>query len=126
MPETKLDNWKSVWNAQVSNSTPVFVNIELRPDAGDIQICWLNFDALAQGNAYKPTKEPINYRDPAGIELTTSRLRQLRQLPVDQHVRVTPLKLRLKTQLQWHARGCTGQLTTRLECTGVNFNTCVC
>ena len=64
--------------------------------------------------------------DPAGIELTTSRLRQLRQLPVVQHVRFTPLKLRQKTQLQWHARGCTGQLTTRLECTGVNFNTCVC
>ena len=63
--------------------------------------------------------------DPAGIELTTSRLRQLRQLPVVQHVRFTPLKSRLKTQLQWHAGGCTGQLTTRLECTGVNFNTCV-
>ena len=26
-----------------------------------------NFDALAQGNAYKPTKEPINYRGPGGI-----------------------------------------------------------
>ena len=55
--------------------------------------------------------------DPAGIELTTSRLRQLRQLPVVQHVRFTPLKSRQKTQLQWHARGCTGQLTTHLECT---------
>ena len=32
----------------------------------------------------------------------------------------------LKTQFQWHALGCTGQLTTRLECTGGNFNTCVC
>ena len=32
--------------------------------------------------------------DPAGIELTTSRLRQLRQLPVVQHVRFTPLKSR--------------------------------
>ena len=31
-----------------------------------------------------------------GIELTTSRLRQLRQLPVVQHVRFTPLKLRQK------------------------------
>ena len=29
-----------------------------------IYICWFNFDALAQGNAYKPTKEPINYRGP--------------------------------------------------------------
>ena len=32
----------------------------------DIYICWFNFDALAQGNAYKPTKEPINYRGPGG------------------------------------------------------------
>ena len=31
-----------------------------------IHICWFNFDALAQGNAYKPTKEPINYRGPDG------------------------------------------------------------
>ena len=29
-------------------------------------ICWFNFDALAQGNAYIPTKEPINYRGPGG------------------------------------------------------------
>ena len=29
-------------------------------------ICWFDFDALAQGNAYKPTKEPINYRGPGG------------------------------------------------------------
>ena len=31
-----------------------------------IYICWFNFDALAQGNAYKPTKEPTNYRGPGG------------------------------------------------------------
>ena len=31
-----------------------------------MHICWFNFDALAQGNAYKPTKEPINYRGPGG------------------------------------------------------------
>ena len=31
-----------------------------------IHICWFNFDALAQGIAYKPTKEPINYRGPGG------------------------------------------------------------
>ena len=42
------------------------VNFELRPGAGDIHFCWFNFDALAQGNAYKPTKEPINYRGPGG------------------------------------------------------------
>ena len=50
----------------VSIPTPVCVNFELRPGAGDIHICWFNFDALAQGNAYKPTKEPINYRGPGG------------------------------------------------------------
>ena len=31
-----------------------------------LYICWFNFDALVQGNAYKPTKEPINYRGPGG------------------------------------------------------------
>ena len=31
-----------------------------------IHIRWFNFDALAQGNAYKPTKEPINYHGPSG------------------------------------------------------------
>ena len=59
--------------------------------------------------------------DKAGFELTTSRLRQLRQLPVVQHVRFTPLKSRQKTQLQWRARGCTGQLTACLECTWCQF-----
>ena len=66
MPEAALDNWQPVWNAQVSISTPVCVSFELRPGAGDIHICWFNFDALAQGNAYKPTKERINYRGPGG------------------------------------------------------------
>ena len=175
----------------------------------DYYICWFNFDALAQGNAYKPTKEPINYHGPgggrthdlqteatpsaascparslhateivskntipmtcprlhwttdnpsgihrcqfqhmcvfvlncalalaicifvglilmlwhrethinpqrnrliivhpAGIELTASRLMQLRQLPVVQHDRFTPLKLCQKTQFQWHVGGFT-------------------
>ena len=50
----------------MSNSTPVCVNFELRPGAGDICICWFNFDALAQGNAYQTTKESINYRGPGG------------------------------------------------------------
>ena len=31
MPEAALDNWQPVWNAQVSISTPVCVNFELRP-----------------------------------------------------------------------------------------------
>ena len=66
MPEAALDNWQPVWNARVSISTRVCVNLELRPGAGDIHICWFNFDALAQGSAYKPTKEPINYRGSGG------------------------------------------------------------
>ena len=31
-----------------------------------IHIWCFKFDALAQGNAYKPTEEPINYRGPGG------------------------------------------------------------
>ena len=27
---------------------------------------WFDFDALVQGNAYKPTKEPTNYHGPGG------------------------------------------------------------
>ena len=33
-------------------------------DSTYVCICWFNFDALAQGNAYKPTKERKNYRGP--------------------------------------------------------------
>ena len=66
MPEAALDNWQPVGNAQVSISKPVSVNFELSPGAGDIHICWFNFDALAQGNVYKRTKEPINSRGPDG------------------------------------------------------------
>ena len=62
MPEAALDNWQPVWNAKVSISTPVCFNFELA-----IYIfVWFDFDALAQGNAYKPTKEPINYHGPCG------------------------------------------------------------
>ena len=39
MPEAALDNWQPIWNAQVLISTPVYVNFELRPGAGDIRIC---------------------------------------------------------------------------------------
>ena len=60
IPESTLDNRQPVWNAQVSISTPVCVNFELPP--GGIH----NFDVLAQGNVYKPSKEPINYRGPCG------------------------------------------------------------
>ena len=59
--------------------------------------------------------------DPAGIGLTTSRLKQHRQLPVVHYVRSMPLKLCQKTQSHCQARCCTGQLTTRLDCADVNF-----
>ena len=31
-----------------------------------LYLCWFNLYALAQGNACKPVKEPINYRGPSG------------------------------------------------------------
>ena len=49
MPVAALDNGQPVWNAQVSISTPVCVNFELRPGAGDIHICWFNFDVSGTG-----------------------------------------------------------------------------
>ena len=52
MPKAALGNWQPVWNAQVSISTPVCVNFEVSPGAGNTHIYWFNFDALAQGNAY--------------------------------------------------------------------------
>ena len=125
MPEAALDNWQPVWNAQVSILTPVCFDFELRPGAGDIHICWFNFDALAQGDTYKPTKEPINYRRPGGDRThdpQTEATPPAASCPA-RTLHVT--EIASKTQLQWHARGCTLQLTTRLECTGVNFNTCL-
>ena len=79
-PGVALDDWQPLWNAEVSISTPVHVNYELCPGAGDIHFCWFNFDSMAQEFAYKPTKEPMNYRGTVGIELTTSRLMQHGQL----------------------------------------------
>ena len=64
--------------------------------------------------------------DPAGIELTASRLRQHRQLPVVQHDRFMPLKLCQKHNPNDMPGGCIGQLTTRLECKGFNLNTRGC
>ena len=66
MPEAALGNWQPVWNGQVSISTPVCVNFELRPGFGDIHICWFNCLCSGMGNAHKPTKEPINHRGPSG------------------------------------------------------------
>ena len=82
------------------------------------------FYALTQGNAYKPTKEPIDKLS------CTQRVSNSR--PPDWsntascHLSSTFASCHWncvkKTQSQWHVQGCTGQLTTRLECTGVNFN----
>ena len=105
----------------VSISTPVCVNFELRPGAGDIHICWFDFDALAQGNAYKPTKEPINYRGPGGDrthDLQTEATPPAASCPART---LHATEIAPKTQLQWRARGCTGQLPTCLECTWCQF-----
>ena len=48
MPEAALDNSQPVWNAQVSISTPVCVNFELHPGAGDIHIWWFDFDGTGK------------------------------------------------------------------------------
>ena len=52
-----------------------------------IYICWLNFDGLAQGNAYKPTKEPMNIygygtRASATIMITLFSQHIIRSLPM--------------------------------------------
>ena len=49
-PETALDKWQPIWNAQVSISPPVGVDFELHPVVGHISICWLNFEALRQSS----------------------------------------------------------------------------
>ena len=54
-------------------------------------IWWFNFDALAQGNAYKHTKEPINYRGSIWDRTHYPWLRQHCQLTVVQHIRFMPL-----------------------------------
>ena len=42
------------------------VSMKHNTHAAWYHIYWFNFDALAQGNAYKPTKEPTNYHGPGG------------------------------------------------------------
>ena len=111
----------------VSISTPVCVNFELRPGAGNIHICWFNFDALAQGNVYKPTKEPINYRGPGGDrthDLQTEATPPAASCPARtlHATEIAPKKCNSNDvpvaaldnwQPVWNAHG-------------VNFNTCVC
>ena len=85
--------------------------------------CWFNFDALAQRNAYKPTKEPVGYHGPSGDRI------QLLQTEATPPAASCPARsfhateIVSKTQFQWHVRGGTGQLISRFEFTSVNFNT---
>ena len=60
----------------------------------------------------------------AGIERAIARLSQHRRCQLS-GTSVSCQKAVSKTQSQWHDQGDTGQLTNRLKCTGVNFNTCV-
>ena len=74
-------------------------------------------DALSQRNAYKPTKEPINYREPSGYRT------QYPQTEATLPVASCPARsfhateIVSKTQSEWYARSGTGQLTTHLEYT---------
>ena len=92
-----------------------------------LHICWFNFDALAQGNAYKPTKEPINYRGPGGDrthDLQTEAtppaascpartLHATEIAPKKRNSNDVPVAALDNWQPVWNAHG-------------VNFNTCVC
>ena len=78
-----------------------------------------NFDVLAQGNAYKPTMEPINYSEPSGDRtryLHTEAIPPPASCPARSF---HATEIVSKTQSQWYSRGGTGQLTTRLECVNV-------
>ena len=111
----------------VSISTPVCVNFELRPGAGDIHICWFNFDALAQGNAYKPhkgtdklswTKRGSNSRPPdwgnsASCQLSSTYASRHWNRAKKRNSNDVPVAALDNWQPVWNAHG-------------VNFNTCVC
>ena len=47
-----------------------------------MRICWFDFDALTQRNAYNPQRNREIIMDQAGMEFTASRVRQHQQLPV--------------------------------------------
>ena len=72
----------AIWNAIKNN-----LKIKLWIFGGLIWMLW------HMKNAYETTKQPRFIVGPAWMELTTSSLRQHRQLPVVQHVRFMPLKL---------------------------------
>ena len=56
------------WNHRIFSQTFADQRQILLPDfqMTVVRVCWFDFDALTQGNAYKPTKEPINYLGPGG------------------------------------------------------------
>ena len=97
-----------------------YIYTYIRANITCVHIWSLNFDALAQGNLYDlilvlwhretykrtHTKEPINHRRPSGYGTHYLQTKKYRQLPVVQHVRFMPLSHCVKTQSQWHARGC--------------------
>ena len=55
--------------------TSIIVKINFSEKAEILYICWFNFDALAQDDAYSPQISRWIIVDQVGIELTTSRLR---------------------------------------------------
>ena len=95
----------------------------LRPSNAYIFVGF-NLVAQALGNAYKPTKEPINYRGPGGdwtLDLQTEATSSAASCPT-RSLHATGIVS--NNTIQRHARGCPGKLTTRLECTGVNIHFC--
>ena len=64
----------------------------------------LIFYALAKENTYNPQRSREIVMLNAGIDLTMFRLRQYRQLPVVQHIRLTPQRLCQKSQFKWQGQ----------------------
>ena len=104
-----------------------------------LNACWQTDWAIEdQAKNLNSTARPYDQQAFSPLDLTASWLSHLAlaiymfvvvnfdALAQASDIRIERRQSRQKTQLQWNARGCTGQLTTRLECTGVNFNTCVC
>ena len=73
-----------------------------------IYFCWFNFDALAQGNAYKPTNEPINYRGPGGDWTHDLQIEATPPAASCPARSLQATEIVSKTQSQWHARCCSG------------------
>ena len=90
-PRNKLNKWQS---------TAVRLTEDCQTDSSlnekDITLyilAVLMFDVLVPGNASNPQRSREIVIPNVGIDLTTFRLRQHRQLPVFEHVRPTPERL---------------------------------